>query len=73
MSDLILRDVSRCVGRFGLGPDDPVCPRRQQCARYRQLDVDRDRWPDGYPRAVSVQTGMCRDGVDRFLVVEESA
>lgn len=27
-------DVSRCVGRLGLGPDDDICADRQRCLRY---------------------------------------
>jgi hypothetical protein len=54
-------DYTRCVGRFGLGPDDPSCPLRSLCARHRAMDADRERWPGGYPSQVSVATGLCRN------------
>lgn len=65
--NLIQNDIARCVGRFGLGPDDPICPRRQQCARYRQIAIDRERFPGGYPEFVSMFTGLCRDGDDYLI------
>ena len=37
MKRYISHDTARCVGRFGLGPDDPVCERRQRCLRYIAL------------------------------------
>ena len=64
-------DISRCVGRFGLGPDDPICPRRDQCVRYLAIKTDRERWPNGYPPYVPVATGLCRDGDD--LCIEGDA
>ena len=70
--NLICNDIARCVGRFGLGPDDPICPRRQQCARYRQIAIDRGRFPDGYPEFVSVFNGLCRDGDDELIPMEEA-
>lgn len=33
-------DASRCAGRIGLGPDDPVCSKRETCARYRAIFED---------------------------------
>ena len=60
-------DISRCVGRFGLGPDDPICPRRDHCARYLAITTDRERWPNGYPPYVPVATGLCRDGDDFYI------
>lgn len=31
-------DVARCAGRpNGLGPEDPICPRRDTCLRYRHI------------------------------------
>lgn len=60
-------DVSRCVGRFGLGENDPVCPRRSECARYVAMADDREKYPEGYPESISVSTGLCRDGGDFFI------
>jgi hypothetical protein len=60
----IADNISRCVGRFGLGPDDPICERRNHCARYLEMFKDRERFPDGYPSRISVRTGLCRDGGD---------
>jgi hypothetical protein len=63
---------SRCAGRFGLGPDDPVCPRRQQCARYlAMLGPDAEQFPGGYLGFISVHTGMCRHGDDYMIKVIE--
>jgi hypothetical protein len=72
--NLIYNDIARCVGRLGpgLGPDDPICPRRQQCARYRQIEIDRARFPDGCPEFVSASTGLCRDGDDYLIPMEEA-
>lgn len=65
-------DVSRCAGRFGLGADDPICPRRESCVRYTQMDADRVRWPEGYPLHVSVATGLCRGGADHSIPTGDS-
>lgn len=70
--NLIRNDIARCVGRFGRDHDDPNCPRRQKCARYRQIAIDRDRFPDGYPESVSVFNGLCRDGDDYLIQMEEA-
>lgn len=69
----LLDDVTRCVGRFGLGPDDAICERRHQCARYLAMDSDRERFPGGYPSHISVATGLCRDGGDWCIPVEVEA
>lgn len=66
-------DITRCAGRFGLMPDDPICPRRGECQRYRQMDADRQRWPEGYPLTVPVHTGLCRDGGDYLIPVTGGA
>ena len=57
--------TARCVGRFGLGPDDPICPRREHCLRY----IAMVQWPEhvAIPIRISVQTGLCRDGDDYFI------
>ena len=69
---LVFNSQKRCAGRFGLGPNDPVCPRRQQCARYlAMIGKDRERWPDGYPPEVPVHTGLCRDGQDWYIAGAE--
>lgn len=61
-------DVSRFAGRFGLGPDDPLCPRRGECLRHLAL-LD-------HPKDTSilspVSTGLCRDG-DEYLIPVEGA
>ena len=65
-------DVSRCAGRFGPSPGDPVCPRRQQCARYlAMLGPDRERFHDGYPGFVLLHDGLCKDGDDNIIEVSE--
>lgn len=65
--------VTRCAGRpYGLGADDPVCERRNQCARYlAMISKDRERWPDGYPPDVPVHTGLCLDGQDWYIAESE--
>lgn len=67
MKNLIYNDVARCVGRFGLGPDDPICPHRESCTRYLQITLDRDRFPDGIPLGISYATGLCADGDDYMI------
>lgn len=59
-------DKARCAGRpNGLGPDDLVCDRRNDCLRYRaMLDHPRDQ---PFPRATPVHTGLCRDGSDWMI------
>lgn len=61
--------VTRCAGRpHGLGPDDPVCERRNSCERYlAMIGEDREVYPNGYPLSVRVASGLCADGIDRFL------
>lgn len=51
--------MARCAGRFGLGPDDPICHLRDSCMRHVAMQADRERWPDGYPERVRVDTGLC--------------
>ena len=58
-------DIARCAGRFGLGPDDPVCERRSACQRYlAMLDWPRDM---PYPPTTPVHTGLCADGSDWMI------
>lgn len=58
-------DMSRCAGRFGLGPDDPVCERRDSCLRYiALLQQSRD---EPIPSCVPVMTGLCADGQDWMI------
>lgn len=65
MSMWIANDVTRCAGRFGLGPDDPVCPRREQCLRYRALLEHEPERP--VPIYIAVASGLCRDGEDYMI------
>ncbi|TAA18216.1 hypothetical protein EA658_13805 [Pseudoxanthomonas winnipegensis] len=59
-------DVSRCVGRLGgLGPDDDICPRRDQCLRYLALLDHPAHQP--IPLRVPVHTALCRDGEDWMI------
>jgi hypothetical protein len=62
-------DTARCVGRFGLRPDDAVCERRAHCLRYIALL----QWPADVPipLRISVHTGLCRDG-DDYLIEGEA-
>jgi len=61
-------DTARCVGRFGLGPDDNTCRIRHRCLRYIALV----EWPADVPipLRISVATGLCRDGDDYFIEAE---
>ena len=61
------RDISRCAGRFGLGPVDPICPRRTECARYVALINRGGANADGAWIDVPVAAGLCRDGADHFI------
>jgi hypothetical protein len=58
-------DTARCVGRFGLGPDDETCRIRHRCLRYIAL-IER---PEGVPIPIRIHvaTGLCRDGDDYFI------
>lgn len=58
-------DVARCAGRFGLGPDDPVCERRDQCLRYQGLI----NWPNDDPERfrIPVHTGLCASREDWMI------
>ena len=67
------RDLSRCAGRFGLGPDDPVCPRREQCARYVALLARDGADETGAWIGVPVATGLCREGEDFLIAVDGAA
>ena len=65
MTRFISDDTSRCAGRFGLGPDDPVCDRRERCLRYLALLERSTETP--VPIYVHVATGLCRDGGDWMI------
>lgn len=65
MKRYISHDTARCVGRFGLGQDDPVCERRQRCLRYIALLQHPMDTP--VPRSTPVETGLCRDGDDYMI------
>lgn len=62
---LLPADVSRCVGRFGLGAEDPVCDRREQCVRYQALLAHPSDTP--IPMETPVHTALCRDGDDWMI------
>ena len=57
-------DVSRCVGRFGLGPDDPICERREACPPH--VDMQQQPLGESWGR-IPVSTGLCRDGEDWMI------
>ena len=63
----LTRDISRCTGRFGLVPDDPICQRRNECARFVALINGDGTDADGAWIGVQVATGLCRDGGDYFI------
>lgn len=46
------QDMSRCAGRFDFLPDTPPCGLRQECARYRQIFVDRENGQNGHHRII---------------------
>lgn len=66
--NLICNDIARCAGRFGLGPDDPICERRNECARHQQMAIDRKRFPDGCPEFIPVHTGLCSPHEHDYLI-----
>ena len=53
-------DVSRCAGRIGLGPSDPICDERESCARYRTIEID--QVPDY--RVMRDDDGVCRGKIE---------
>jgi len=63
------RDVTRCVGRFGSGPDDPICDRRTTCARYTAMLAGDGADDEGRWIGVPVATGLC--GVDSYYIHAE--
>lgn len=65
--------MTRPGGRFGLGPNDPICPRRGTCLRRLAMFADDERWPNGYPPYVHVSTGLCEGGSDHYIDQEARA
>lgn len=66
----LLADIARCAGRFGLAPDDPICPRREQCARYVALMTSDGADETGEWNRISVFAGLCRDGEDHMIPID---
>lgn len=59
-------DIARCVGRTALTPDAPICPRREQCARYVALLEH----PKGEPiQYTPVVMHLCTDTEDAMIEV----
>ena len=54
-------DVSRCVGRIGLGPDDPICQKRERCERWLTLQSE-IRWGREDYRETPIITHCYVDG-----------
>lgn len=65
MSPLSL-DMSRCAGRIGLGPFDPICNERETCARYRTIEIDQVPDYRGVPFATHMRDddGVCRGKIE---------
>lgn len=61
-------DMTRCAGRLGIGPDDPICQKRAQCARYLIIDADRDAGIENY-KGIPFIT-HCHDGDHTPLFME---
>lgn len=69
--NLIPNDIARCDGRMvdlSIGTVDPICPRRDQCARYRQMAIDR---VSASGRYIWVTTSLC-DGDDNYMIPMEA-
>lgn len=73
MSNLIQDDIARCAGRLGLDLDAPICLRREKCARYLQMFQDLERHANGLPMRLSYYTGLCRDGSDHLIPVNDES
>lgn len=69
MTAYLSDDVARCVGRYGLKPDDPVCRRREQCARYQALLAHPRDVP--IPMRISVAIALCT-GEDDYMIQGEA-
>jgi hypothetical protein len=68
--NLIHNDIDRCDGRMvslSIGTADPICPRRDQCARYRQMAIDHISASGRY---IPVTTSLCEGGDDYLIPME---
>jgi hypothetical protein len=70
--NLIHNDIDRCDGRMvslSIGTADPICPRRDQCARYRQMAIDRANAASAICN-IRVTTSLCEGGDDYMIPME---
>lgn len=65
-------DNTRCVGRIGLGEDDPVCEVRGKCWRWCQMARDREAGLESYA-GISVRTHCHEDGARTMFEPEPQA
>lgn len=65
-------DICRCNGVLGLGPDAPICPRRNQCERHLAIAKDRESCR-GQVAWISVAQGLCIGGADLCIPTEVEA
>lgn len=68
-------DISRCNGVFPMGGAVPtfacICPRRETCERYLQIERDRKRLAAGDAWA-SYSSGLCGEiGIDYYIEAKE--
>lgn len=63
---ILPNDIARCVGRNALTPDSPICPRREQCARYVALLEHPKDAPIQY---TPVAMHLCSEGDDYMIEV----
>jgi hypothetical protein len=64
-------DICRCNGVLGLGPDAPICPRRNQCERHLAIAKDSESCR-GQVAWISVAQGLCMTGEDWLIAAESS-
>jgi hypothetical protein len=62
---ILPNDIARCVGRNALTPDSPICPRREQCARYVALLEH----PKGETCMTPIAMHLCSEGDDYMIEV----
>lgn len=61
---MLKHDISRCAGRSDLSPEATICPQRESCLRYRQIEIDRHVWKRGVASHIPYATHLCSG--DRF-------
>jgi hypothetical protein len=56
---MLKHDISRCAGRSDLSPEATICPQRESCLRYRQIEIDRTQYKPGDPVRIPYSIRLC--------------